>query len=263
MNYVKLVISVLFFSAVIGGMNMEASAFLGLGNSVSWKEEVLLHDGQKIIVERSVVRKGRHEIGQKPPIREQSLTFTPPGSRQQITWKSEYTEDVGYANFGLRALDIVDGTPYIVSSLIGCLSYNKWGRPNPPYIIFKYSDHKWEMVPLSELPPTIKRANVILYLDDEEIRSAAKQLGYITADSIRELNSSLKLEYQNTIVRTPLPPGSAGVSCPEEFYNGNGSWYGAGWFTSKSSYQACLDVCNMQKFREEYCPCNKLFKGRK
>ena len=67
------------------GVSMSACAgFLGFGGT-SWKEEVLLHDGSKIIVERSVERGGRHEIGQKPPYKEQSLSFTMPGTNQTIT----------------------------------------------------------------------------------------------------------------------------------------------------------------------------------
>jgi hypothetical protein len=44
-------------------LNAEAGLF-GFGGT-SWKEEVLLHDGSKVIVDRSAERGGRHEIGQK------------------------------------------------------------------------------------------------------------------------------------------------------------------------------------------------------
>lgn len=47
--------------AVSMSLNADAG-FLGFGG-YSWKEEVLLHDGSKIVVERSVERGGRHEIG--------------------------------------------------------------------------------------------------------------------------------------------------------------------------------------------------------
>ena len=45
-------------------MNSEAGLF-GFGGA-SWQEEVLLHDGRKLVVDRSVERGGRHEIGQLP-----------------------------------------------------------------------------------------------------------------------------------------------------------------------------------------------------
>jgi hypothetical protein len=44
-------------------MNAEAGLF-GIGGD-SWKEDVLLHDGKKLIVERSQTYGGRHEIGQQ------------------------------------------------------------------------------------------------------------------------------------------------------------------------------------------------------
>lgn len=227
MKYTKLSIVLLVLFVLLGGTKMDALGFLGLSNTLSWKEEVQLHDGTKIIVLRSLIRKGRHEIGQMPPIKEHSITFTLPGSDKPITWASEYTEDIGHSNFGLLALDIVNGVPYIVSSLTGCLAYNKWGRPNPPYIFFKYENQQWKQIPLAEFPIEIKQPNVLLYLDDKQVKTEEKHLGYVSADSIKKLNSSLKQEYLKSILRTPLKPGSAGVSCPEMvFYKG--AWVGPG-----------------------------------
>jgi hypothetical protein len=68
-------------SLMILGGSMNACA---IGGS-SWKEEVLLHDGRKLIVERSQTYGGRHEIGQTPPIKEQDITFTLPGTKRALT----------------------------------------------------------------------------------------------------------------------------------------------------------------------------------
>ena len=46
----------------------------------SWQEEVLLHDGRKLLITRSQTYGGRHEIGQPSPIKEHTITFTLPGS---------------------------------------------------------------------------------------------------------------------------------------------------------------------------------------
>jgi hypothetical protein len=49
---------------IVSAVSVNASAgFLGFGGE-SWQEEVLLHDGQKLIVERAQTRGGNHEIGQ-------------------------------------------------------------------------------------------------------------------------------------------------------------------------------------------------------
>ena len=128
----------LFVLILIMGTGMNAFGFLGFGNTEKWKEEVLLHDNSKIVVERSQTRGGRREIGQPPPVKEHVISFKMPGTSKSITWKSEYGEDIGRSNFNLLAVHILKGTPYIVASPNLCLSYNKWGRPNPPYVIFKY-----------------------------------------------------------------------------------------------------------------------------
>ena len=63
----------------------------------SWKEEVLLHDGNKIVW---LVRKpmgGDTRSGKPPPIKEHTITFTLPSSNKTINWTSEYGEDIGVA----------------------------------------------------------------------------------------------------------------------------------------------------------------------
>src|SRR5450759_126592 len=134
------------------GVSMNAGAgFLGFGGT-SWKEEVLLNEGSKIIVERTVDRGGRHEIGQQPPIKNQSVTFTFPIANESVTWEDNFTEDIGGANFLLMQLEIRKDIAYLVANPMGCLSYNKWGRPNPPYVVFKYQNKAWNRITLQELP---------------------------------------------------------------------------------------------------------------
>jgi hypothetical protein len=94
----------------------------------TWKEEVLLHDGSKILVERTVDRDGRHEIGQEPPIKEQSLAFTIPSTNENVIWEDKFTQDIGGANFLPMQLEIRKDTAYVVAYPMGILSYNKWGQ---------------------------------------------------------------------------------------------------------------------------------------
>ena len=136
--------------ALAMGMSMDVMAGLFGPGGTSWKEEVLLHDGNKIVVERWAKRGGRHEIGQQPPIREQTLTFSFPGTNEHIEWKSEHSPDTGLADVKPIVFDIVAGTAYVVAVPVGCLSYNKWGRPNPPYVIFKYQATEWQRTSMRE-----------------------------------------------------------------------------------------------------------------
>jgi hypothetical protein len=191
------------------GVSMNADAgFLGFGGD-SWKEEVLLHDGQKIIVKRSQSYGGRHEIGQGGSISEQDITFTLPGTNQSITWTSEYSEDVGRANFELLALHIKDSIPYIVATPFLCLSYNKWGRPNPPYVVFKYDSKEWKRIPLIELPAEFKEINVVIDTREYDWKEAKRSV--ISAEGVKRLNSNLTQPEYHSIQREHL----ASERCPQ------------------------------------------------
>jgi len=194
-----------------GGMSVCA-----MGNKTSWKEEVLLHDGQRIIVERTQTYGGRHEIGQSPPVREHTISFTLPHSNQTLSFKSEYSEDVGRANFNLLALHVMNGTPYIVAEPNLCLAYNKWGRLNPPYVIFKYDGKAWQRIPLSQLPARFKSINLIVNNGrEEDIERAASGSGYVSVADVQQINSSLRQPEYKTILREAVKDGDGITSCPD------------------------------------------------
>lgn len=203
------------------GISMSADAGLfGLGGD-SWKEEVLLHDGSKIVVKRSQSYGGRGEIGQGAPIKEHTISFTLPNTSKTIEWTSEYSEDVGRANFNLLALHILNGTPYIVAEPNLCLSYNKWGRPNPPYVLFKYDGKTWQRIQMSELPVEFKTLNVTIYLGSQDVEVMVKKW-LVSAEEIKRRNGELTQYPQfKTILREPYP--GAGGGC-EELIKYKGYW---------------------------------------
>ena len=196
------------------GVTMSADAGLfGLGGT-SWKEEVLLYDDQKIIVERTAKRHGGHEIGQRPPIGDQSVSFNMLGTNQRVVWKDDYSKDVGGANFNLMMLDIVRGTAYLLVTPAGCLSYNKWGRPNPPYVVFKHLGGEWLRIPLQELPAEIKLPNLLHSSPDEMAEKSARG-GIVPATVIREANDDYKQPEYKTILREAVVPHpDSQTSCP-------------------------------------------------
>lgn len=212
MNGKSIKAGLLCISLMILGGGMNACA-----GGTGWKEEVLLHDGGKIIVERWVERGGRHEIGQKPPYKEQSLSFTMPASSETITWEDHYSEDVGSANFLPMLLDISKSIPYLVVNPMGCLSYNKWGRPNPPYVIFKYDGKSWQRIQLQELPTEIKTPNLIFSMPDIKVEESGKR--FMTAEMIRAITAEYRQPEYKTILREPLtrekcPQYSSGPKAP-------------------------------------------------
>jgi len=202
------------------GMSMSAEAGLFRFGGTSWKEEVLLHDGSKIIVERSLSLGGRHEIGQEPPIKEQSLTFVMPSTHQRVSWNDEFSEDIGTASFLPMQLEIAENTAYLVVTPMGCLSYNKWGRPNPPYVVFKYQDKAWKRIPLQELPPEFKQINLAFSSPDHAAKEARH--GLLSAEQIKKWNSDAQQPEYKSILREPLPQARINEMCEERvLYKGN------------------------------------------
>lgn len=215
MRYTKGILSLLVAIMTLGA-TMNAFGFLGFGNSASWKEEVLLHDGQKIIVERSQTRGGRHEIGQEVPIAKHIISFSLPGTTRPITWESEFGMEPEKSNLTLLALDVVDNIPYLVTTPDGCISYNKWGRPNPPYVFFRYDGKTWQRIQMREVPIVIKEANVVIGTQRMEQR-LTEYSGPVTTDEIKKINAeakSLDVRHLRTIIREPIKVPQT-TECPD------------------------------------------------
>ena len=237
-------------------MNAEAGLF-GFGGT-SWKEEVLLHDGSKVIVDRSVERGGRHEIGQRPSYTKQNLSFTHPTTGKSITWEDKATEDLGTSSFLPMALDIYQGAVYLVASPMGCLSYNKWGRPNPPYVVFRHSGKTWERVPLQELPLKTRTPNLISSSPDTEVERLGKR--FVDAETIRRIASELRQPENKRILREAMT--NAGGRCIKTDFYGKAGWLSPDWFADQPSLEACLRFCDSKKIDTEACPCKVTFGGK-
>ncbi len=237
--------------------NADAGLF-GLGGT-NWKEEVQLHDGRTIIVERHSSRGGRHELTQGPPIKEQSATFSLPGSNRVIVWKSEYSEDVGRANFNLLAIHVLDATPYVVATPNLCLSYNKWGRPNPPYVFFRHDGKDWQRISPEALPVEFKEFNVVISIDNYDMFNAIDSYSVIPASTVKELNRSLTQREYKAILREPIDISHGW--CTEMIRTGDG-WSGLGAFQRQGSLEVCLQYCAREKVSEQNCPCSKLFERK-
>lgn len=217
----------LVFIAVLG-------ASLSACSSVTWREEVLLHDGNKIIVTRTHTYdpKGLREPFQPDPLKEATLTFTVPGTKQTVTWKSDFGRAY-QDSLVLLMLDFLNSTPYIATEPAGCLAYNKWERPNPPYVFFKY-DGEWKRIPLEEFPEESKETNVILSPDSnerkkKEIQDMTARDGFVSAENIKKFN---RTSMTHTITRAPITSGPKNIaaSCGEMIY------YKGGWISPKGTF---------------------------
>lgn len=201
-------------SLTIMGASMQAVAF---GGGASWKEEVLLHDGGKLIVERSQAYGGYAE----PASRERSLAeeqwvFQIPGGGQRVVWKSDFRRPPEGDSLMLLQLNFLGGVPYVATSPAGCLAYNHWGRPNPPYVFFKYDGKSWQRISLAEFPALFKESNVAVGRPDPDHRT-----GLLSVETIKQENRLLE-PYLRHIIREPITGGP--TTCEKRVH------YKCGWF---------------------------------
>ena len=212
---------------VLFGLVTTISLVLTLGVSMSayasttftWKEEVLLHDDSKIIVERSDIYDSsmNHEIGQGAPLAEHKTTFMIPGTNQTVIWKSDNRSSLDPDNLNLLALDFINGIPIVATLPSRCISYNKWNRPNPPYVFFKYLDG-WKRISLEEFPEKFK-INLVVpsrKKDEPKLFEADQKFGFVPAQTVAEINKEPGRSKESyAIFRMPFIAGnSATVDCP-------------------------------------------------
>jgi hypothetical protein len=185
-----------------------------------------LHDGSKIIAER------HYNLGGYPAIESQeraaldvTVTFKLPGTNKKIVWKNDFRDSQPEPNsLNLIRLDVVKGVPYIATYPAGCIAYNKWGRPNPPQVLFKYENDQWKRISLAELPTELinAQANVIVG------RPATKLLKSLyTAEGVKAENYDIHTPEYKTILRDAFPAVRINEMCEERvFYKG--AWVGPG-----------------------------------
>ncbi len=185
-----------FLTMLLASSLANAGLFGFGGSTMSWKEEVLLHDGQIIVAERI------YQLGMYPAIEsreraalDQTVSFSMPGTNQKITWKTDYRDSEPEANsLNLILFDVVNGIPYIATYPGGCIAYNKWQRPNPPQILFKYSGGQWQRIALAEFPIELSKANVI-------VGSPASKLlkPFYNVAQVKEENRYVAREYEDVL----------------------------------------------------------------
>lgn len=207
----------LFVAILILGTSMNAFGFLGLGNSASWKEEVLLHDGQKIIVERSQTFGGYPTIeSQEREVLAEKWVFPVPGMEKKVVWKVDFRRPPTGTQLMLITLGFLKGTPYIATTPAGCIAYNHWKRPNPPYVFFRYDGKEWRQISLAEFPMEFQDANVVVGGRSEPEKQAGSTLSIA---KIKEDNSNLE-PHLRQIIREALansqlcPPELTGFKAP-------------------------------------------------
>lgn len=244
----------------LGFLLMTGISMNGCSSTMGWKEEVKLHDGQIIIAERF------YNLGGKPTweSRERAaldeiVTFNMPGTNKQIIWKTDFRDSQPEPNsLNLIRFDVVKGVPYIATYPAGCIAYNKWGRPNPPQVLFKYESEQWKRITLAELPPELigTHANVIVGRPATSLLKSSYSVEGVNAE-----NHDIDEGPYKTILREAIPGGGQ-RGCSEMIRTEDGGWIGIGWFSEQPSKEACLEYCERKGVSQKDCPCETLFKGK-
>ena len=185
--------------------------------TMSWKEEVQLSDGQIIIAERFYNLGGYSAIESKERAAlDMTVTFNLPSGK--IIWKNDFRDSVPEPNsLNLIRFDVIKGVPYIATYPAGCIAYNKWERPNPPQVLFKYESRQWKRITLAELPTSLigTHANVVVG------RPATSLLkSFYTVAQVNEENDGISTPEYKTILTEPVKVGALGtdgssVNCEE------------------------------------------------
>lgn len=214
---------------LVAGLN-GCAMLPGGGGSMTWREEVKLHDGRTILVERtqSFDGGGLREIGQGAPLGLEVLEFET-AQGKAVHWKSDYGR--GYQdNLAPLVLDVVDSVAYLITYPTRCHAYNKWKRPNPPYVFFRYEGNTWQRIAIDEVPRVMERTNLSLAGSQSDVNRLVRETGtkgYVSAKQIQERQRDMTPEsaYLRQIVWQPTKGG--GTSCEELVYY-HGAWIGPG-----------------------------------
>lgn len=154
-----------------------------------WKEEVQLHDGRVIVIERSV-RTGEVpvELGQRPAESDDVLTFKGADGRT-ITW-------AGGKPFYPIILDFSDTVPYVVATGRTGTDYERNGCPRPPYFFFRYRNGLWERMRYEEFPRAIRQRNLAANPTYEYGAKQAVNRGLVTLADVKKSHFGLDRFYK-------------------------------------------------------------------
>lgn len=200
--------------AKLGLFLLLGSAISACSSTMRWTEEVKLHDGQVIDEKRYVNLGGYLYLDSRERVSiDETATFTLPGSNKIITWKIDFRDSQSEPNsLNMIRFDVVHGIPYLATYPAGCIAYNKWGRPNPPQILFKYENEQWKRITVAELPSELigMSANVIVGTPASSLLKS-----FYTVEGVNAKNALISTVEYKTILREALPSGR----CPQ--YSGS------------------------------------------
>lgn len=157
-------------------------------NTLEWKEEILLHDGRKIIADRKDVMGGWAELGQSGSAQKRMITFTNPENPQK-----KYSHQItGSSNYILR--DFYQGMPWLIV-YVGPFS-DDTKCPIGSYETFTLINDVWRRISYAGMPKDFKNPNMAvsyeLYVPHQNDPDQRRRGKILTALQIQEIIESKK-----------------------------------------------------------------------
>lgn len=132
------------------------------GHWDDWKEEVFLHDGRVILVERSLYFEFKLTCGDEASLgtfcnvpTTYKISFKHPDTQEEISWKEDFIP---------AALEIFDKAPYLVAVGPGApVAMGIYPICNGiPYLYYRYDKgrSRWELLEESAIPKELAKANL-------------------------------------------------------------------------------------------------------
>lgn len=147
-------------------------------SKLKWTEDVLLPDGRTVTLTRYQEFKGPGEIGQPPSESYYWFEFKHPDTGETVRWETK-REPGSVTLFVHQQVVMLLTAPRFGSGM------REFGCPNPPYLLYRYTDGKWSRVELASIPIKRLRSNMTYAAGDRvaAIKAGGGHLGVETTSS--------------------------------------------------------------------------------
>jgi hypothetical protein len=186
--------------AVVRAVLLFGIVVSGCSRIVHWQQEVRLHDGRMLVVERaSLSGEGPGAVPHVPKGGDSNndesteLAFVHPDTAETIRW-------ILPKGTVPHMLDVDGPAVFLVLAPSSIADYNQWQCPNPPWVVYRHLSGIWMRVPIGDLPERFETPNLLAW-PGEEIQASPR---VSWSDMVTHLKT-MPPEYRR-ISRQPINP---------------------------------------------------------
>jgi hypothetical protein len=147
--------------------------------SDTWEEDVELVKGKVISITRTQYYERYSELGAPGdgwrPVKSRIEFVQDKASPETIVWEEELDPLV---------LELINDHLVLVAKASYCDQYHRYGRPIPPYVIYRFANGRWDRSGFADLPAKLQ-ANLLI---DAKSKSSRRR---VTIDFKKQMNDEL------------------------------------------------------------------------